>query len=239
MTKSAFVARILPAAAVAAVLAASLLIRPVSLNYNTVALCGYGYGYGTGPAVDSVNPSAGPTAGGTSVTLTGCGFTGATSVKFGTTSATFSFVSDTTINATSPAHVAGVVDVSVTTPLGTSPAQAGDQFNYGWSSVGGVLTSGPDASSWTGGRHDAFVRGSDNAMYHNGGYNGNWLGYEGLGGVLTSDPGAVSWGFNRIDIFVRGTDNAMYHRWWDGSHWQGWEPQGGVLTSGPDVASWG
>jgi nicotinamide mononucleotide (NMN) deamidase PncC len=131
MTKSAVIARILPVAIVAAVLGTSLLMRPVSLNSVNAALCGYGYGYGTAPAVDAVSPTIGSTGGGTSVTLTGCGFTGATAVHFGTTAAsTLTVNSDTKITTTSPAHAAGVVDVSVTTPLGTSPSQAGDQFTY-------------------------------------------------------------------------------------------------------------
>ena len=40
------------------------------------------------PAVTSVSPNTGSTAGGTSVTITGSGFTGATTVNFGTTAAT-------------------------------------------------------------------------------------------------------------------------------------------------------
>ena len=131
MTKSSIAARILPVVVVAAVLGLSLVMRPVSINGLNVALCGYGYGYGTAPAVDSVSPSFGSTAGGTAVTLTGCGFTGATSVHFGATAGTnVVVVSDTKITVTSPAHAAGTVDVTVTTPLGTSPAQAGDQFTY-------------------------------------------------------------------------------------------------------------
>src|SRR5439155_25949852 len=117
MTKSSIAARILPVVVVAAVLGLSLVMRPVSINGLNVALCGYGYGYGTAPAVDGVSPSFGSTAGGTSVTLTGCGFTGATSVHFGAAAGTnVVVVSDTKITVTSPAHAAGVVDVTVTTP---------------------------------------------------------------------------------------------------------------------------
>lgn len=108
-----------------------------------------------------------------------------------------------------------------------------------WSSLGGGLTSGPDASSWGAGRSDVFVRGTDNGMWHNVWNGSTWSGFTPLGGILTSDPGAVSWGPSRVDVFVRGTDNAMWHIWGDGNSWTGWEPQGGVLTSGPDVASWG
>ncbi len=106
-----------------------------------------------------------------------------------------------------------------------------------WGSLGGVLTSGPDASSWDSSRADVFVRGLDNGLYHKF-WGGAWSNYEGLGGALTSDPGAVSWGPNRIDVFVRGTDNALYHRFWYGA-WSNWESLSGVLTTSPDVASWG
>ena len=40
------------------------------------------------PTITGVSPASGPTTGGTSVTITGTGFTGATAVKFGATNAT-------------------------------------------------------------------------------------------------------------------------------------------------------
>src|SRR5450759_769956 len=106
-----------------------------------------------------------------------------------------------------------------------------------WSSLGGTLTSAPEASSWSSSQADVFIRGSDNSLWH-ATWNGAALtGWATLGGVLTSDPGAVSWGPNRVDVFVRGTDNALYHRVWAGA-WYGWESLGGGLTSGPAAASW-
>jgi hypothetical protein len=63
--------------------------------------------------------------------IIGTNFTGATAVAFGTTAATsFTFVSTTRINAVSPAHAAGTVDVTVTTPIGTSAVSAGDKFQF-------------------------------------------------------------------------------------------------------------
>jgi len=83
------------------------------------------------PTVTSTSPTNGSTAGGTSVTITGTGFTGATAVTFGTTPATsYTVVSDTQTTATSPAHAAGPVDVTVTTSSGTSATSAADQFTY-------------------------------------------------------------------------------------------------------------
>jgi hypothetical protein len=108
-----------------------------------------------------------------------------------------------------------------------------------WSSLGGALTSKPGAASWAADRLDAFVRGTDNQMWHVWWTGGQWSGWEGLGGSLTSGPGAVSWGSGRIDVFVRGTDNQLWHRWWDGTQWLGWEGLGGVLLSAPAVASRG
>ena len=83
------------------------------------------------PTVTSVSPNKGSTAGGTVVTITGTNLTGATEVKFGTTAATGVEVkSATEVKATSPAHAAGTVDVTVTTPGGTSATGAGDKFTY-------------------------------------------------------------------------------------------------------------
>lgn len=148
MTRTAIASRLLPVIIVAAVLGASLLARPVALNVLNTAFCGYaGYGYGAVPSVDSVSPTGGGPGGGTTVTLTGCGFTGATSVKFGSTTAPgYTIDSDTQITTTSPAHSAGTVDISVTTPTGTSPAQAGDHFTYGTSTCTGLTMGGSPAS---------------------------------------------------------------------------------------------
>ncbi|MGW4730613.1 IPT/TIG domain-containing protein [Streptomyces shenzhenensis] len=71
------------------------------------------------PIVNSLSPTQGPAAGGTSVTLTGSGFTGASSVRFGTNPAQFATLSDTTISCTAPAG-SGSSGVTVTAPSGTS-----------------------------------------------------------------------------------------------------------------------
>ena len=100
------------------------------------------------PTVSSVAPSAGPAAGGTSVTITGTGFTAATAVAFGFTAATtFAVVSDTQITATSPAHAAATVNVTVTTAGGTSATSPADDFTFvAAPTVGSVApTSGPTA----------------------------------------------------------------------------------------------
>lgn len=68
------------------------------------------------PVVTNVDPTHGDAAGGTVVTLTGTGFTGATSVLFGGTVApSFTVNSDTSIVCVSPPHAYGETTVTVTT----------------------------------------------------------------------------------------------------------------------------
>jgi len=86
------------------------------------------------PAVTGVAPNSGPIAGGTDVTITGTGFTGATEVFFGestTQAQSFTVVSDTKITAKTPAVPAhGARHVFVTTPGGTSAKNAADSFVF-------------------------------------------------------------------------------------------------------------
>ena len=78
------------------------------------------------PTITTVSPASGTTNGGTSVVLTGTGFTGATGVTFGGAAATaFTVNTDTQITATAPAHAAGAVNVSVTTSGGTDTRTGG------------------------------------------------------------------------------------------------------------------
>ena len=106
--------------------------------------------------------------------------------------------------------------------------------------------SGP-VVSWGSGRLDAFVTGTDSALYHKWWNGSAWgpslTGYEGQGGVCTSRAEVAAWGPNRLDAFVTGTDGALYHKWWNGSAWgpslTGYERQGGVCTSPPKVVAWG
>jgi hypothetical protein len=86
--------------------------------------------YDAPPAVTAVTRDLGRTAGGTVVTISGSNFAGPATVHFGAVAATaVTVVNSTTITATSPAGN-GTVDVTVTTPGGTSATSAADQFTY-------------------------------------------------------------------------------------------------------------
>ena len=82
------------------------------------------------PTVTGVSPDAGLESGGTSVTITGTGLSGATKVAFGTEEAHVTSDSATSITATSPAETAGTVNVTVETDEGTSTTGSADAFTY-------------------------------------------------------------------------------------------------------------
>lgn len=98
------------------------------------------------PTVTALSPTSGTAGGGTSVTLTGTNFTGATAVNFGGTPASaFTVNSATSITATAPAGT-GTVDVIVTNAGGTSDA-AGAGNDYTYTGVTGITpTSLPDGA---------------------------------------------------------------------------------------------
>jgi hypothetical protein len=84
-----------------------------------------------GPTITSLSRTSGPHAGGTKVTIAGAGFSAVTSVKFGTVAAqSYTISSSTSIVATSPAHAAGQVRISVATADGTTPATNADLFTF-------------------------------------------------------------------------------------------------------------
>jgi hypothetical protein len=82
------------------------------------------------PAISSISPTLGPTAGGTPVTLLGANFAAGVQVAFGTSPATVLSVNGGSIViASTPAHPAGAVDVKVTNPDGQQATRAA-AFNY-------------------------------------------------------------------------------------------------------------
>ena len=102
------------------------------------------------PTITKVTPKTGPTTGATSVTITGTNFTGATGVKFGTSpAAKFTVTSSTSITATSPAHAAGLVDVTVTTAGGTSAISLKDHYKFTPLVASVSPTGGPGAGGTT------------------------------------------------------------------------------------------
>ncbi len=110
------------------------------------------YTLASAPAVSSLGTSSGSSAGGTSVTINGSGFTGALDVTFGALSANFQVVSDSVIIAVAPPQAAGTVDVKVLTIAGISASGSADQFTYSAASapsVTGLATTGGSSAGGT------------------------------------------------------------------------------------------
>lgn len=83
------------------------------------------------PVVRQVSPRNGPVQGGTVITLTGTGFSGATTVRFGDQLVVPTSVTENQLTVVAPPHAAGVVHLLVTTPAGTSVEAVLDDYTYG------------------------------------------------------------------------------------------------------------
>ena len=140
------------AATVALALAGSISYMPTSFAQTP-----------PGPTTTAVSPSSG--IAGTVVTITGTGLTGTTAVQFGAQAAIpFTVNSDTQIIAISPPSPIGTVDITVTTPLGTSPTNIADRFTNVFGPPGSPVGTyaatvtcgcGTFTHTWTISSHDA------------------------------------------------------------------------------------
>jgi IPT/TIG domain len=146
--------RSLPPLVVMAILAAAFILSP-GQNVKTVFSC-YGYGYSCGaPTVTALFPYAGPITGGTTVNVTGTNFNnnaGSTvpTVRFGGVAAPIVlFKSDTLLTVASPAHAAGVVDVTVTNAGGTSAITGPDRYRYVSASYCAIFDISRAPTTWT------------------------------------------------------------------------------------------
>jgi hypothetical protein len=100
------------------------------------------------PTVTGISPEAGSPVGGGIATITGEGFTASDGVDFGDTpSSSVTVVSPTVLEATAPPGNPGSVDVTVTSPQGTSPTSTADLYAYGVPQVTAVT---PDNGSDSG-----------------------------------------------------------------------------------------
>jgi hypothetical protein len=100
-------------------------------NQSNSALLSLSPTFVPAPRVTSLSAVSGPVAGGTSLTITGTGFTAATAVDFGlVAAASYTVNSDTSITAVSPMTSAGTVHVIVSRAGGPSATSTADQFTF-------------------------------------------------------------------------------------------------------------
>ena len=104
----------------------------------------------TTPSVTMVSPARGPVWGGDKITINGWGLDDPQAVSFGDTpAASFSVQSEHQIVAVAPPGAPGTVEVTVTTPYGSSPVSEADGYTYvpgqapgPIGAVAGALTAG-------------------------------------------------------------------------------------------------
>lgn len=107
----------------------------------------------TAPIVSTISPTSGPTAGGTTVTISGTGFANGATVTFGSTAASnVNVLGSTTITAVAPAHASGAVNVVVTNPGGQSGTKTnGYTYTTSGTPAPTVSTVSPSSGPTTGG----------------------------------------------------------------------------------------
>src|SRR5580658_4980057 len=126
------------------------------------------------PAISGVSPNGGITSGGTTVTITGTGLAGATSVRFGNGAAIITSDSSTQITVTSPPG-SGTVNLTVITAAGAS--QTSDASHYAYTTRPGSAQS----ISFTG--PGSGTAGGSGTLSATGGGSGNPV-------VFSVDPGS-------------------------------------------------
>ena len=85
-----------------------------------------------GPTVTKVTKSSGPPVGGNKVTIKGTNLEGATQVLFGSVPGTSVKASTkgTSVTVIAPAGSPGTVNVTVVTPIGTTPVTSSGRYTY-------------------------------------------------------------------------------------------------------------
>jgi hypothetical protein len=157
--------------------------RLVATNVKGVAHSEDGAFTTAPPVVEGVQPSSGPTVGGTTVTITGANLAGATAVRFGPIQASsFSVQANGSISAVSQPGT-GVVDVTVTTGAGTSATGAADRYLY---TLGPKLTPSDETGAGAFGYHVALSSDGNTALV-GGSHDTN---YAGAAWVFTRQGGA-------------------------------------------------
>ena len=132
------------------------LLAPLTLAFLTAAACTCAGALAAAPAVTSLSPDSGASAGADAVSIRGSGFAAGAQVSFGGVPSTAVHVlSDTALTALSPPG-SGTVDVRVIDSNGVSPAGPHDWFAYEpqpgglWLGLDGDSTSGPYDNLWLG-----------------------------------------------------------------------------------------
>jgi hypothetical protein len=112
----------------------------------------------------------------------------------------------------------------------------------GFVNLGGYSISNPVVAQNSDGRLEAFVIGSDHALYHKSqtvaGSSSNWTDYSYLGGYIISNPVVARNSDGRLEVFVIGSNHALFHIFQTGASsnsWSGYNNLGGYILGDPAV----
>jgi acylphosphatase len=105
---------------------------------------------------------------------------------------------------------------------------------FRWASLSGVVFD-PVVAANADGRLEAFVRGSDGALWHiwQTAPNNGWSGWNSQGGVIEGAPTVTRNRDGRLEVFARGTDGALWHKWQvvPNGGWSDWSSLGGWIVN--------
>ena len=161
------------------------------------------------PRVTGLSLTIGPASGGSSVTISGTGFAGATAVSFGgTPAAHFSVTSSTSISATTPVTGAGTVGVTVTNAGESNVPDANDQFTFVAAPV--VSSVSPNSGPISGGT-SVVVSGTgfSNAMSVSFGGNLAAFTVNGDGSITATSPGIDGPDVEDVQVTTAGGPSAI------------------------------
>jgi cell division septation protein DedD len=117
------------------------------------------------------------------------------------------------------------------TPTPTPDPVTGCQ--YGYTSLGGVISSDPTAAVFDG-KVYAFARGTDGAVYFQYSSGSSFSGWNSLGGIITSNPASLSDG-TTLYVEGTGTDNNRYYKsTTDGYNFSEWTS--GTMTTQRNIS---
>ncbi len=115
------------------------------------------------PTISAVSPSSGPSAGGTTVTISGTSFQSGVTVMFGGVAGTVTSQTTTSLSVRTPASVAGIVSVTVSNPDGGTTTRS-SAFTFVAPSVPApapTVTSFSPALGSVGGGTDVTINGTN------------------------------------------------------------------------------
>ena len=133
-------------------------------------------------------------------------------------------------------------DVPVTPTVTESPTPSVDPY-LGWVDLGGELSQGAAATTWTTGVVQLVAPWSDETLYVNSTQGAGWRGWEKVPNPKTTSykPAIVGWNDGRVilNIFIVGDDGQLYQQSYDDGFWSDWQSLGGNFDTGPAATSSG